>query len=77
MRKVYIALFHFFCGFNLLNIPTQFEIDFGQNILEFLQLIFMGLLDVEIIVIIWVCILFQDRIPVTRVFVVIIIYQLK
>ena len=52
MRKVYIGLFHFFCGFNLLNIPTQFEIDFGQNILEFLQLIFMGLLDVEIIVII-------------------------
>jgi hypothetical protein len=78
MRKVYFTFLDLLGGvFQLLYIPTQFEIDFGQNVLEFLQLILMGLLDVEILIIIWVCILFHVCIPVTRVFVVIFIYKLK
>lgn len=78
MREVYLIFLDLLSGvFHLLYIPTQFEIDFGQNILEFLQLILLGLLDVEIFLIIWVGILFLLSIPVTRVFVVIVIYKLK
>ena len=50
---VYFIFLDLMCGvFQLLYIPTQFEIDFGQNLLEFLQLIIMGFLDVEIFIII-------------------------
>jgi hypothetical protein len=53
MRQVYFTFLDLLGGvFQLLYIPTQFEIDFGQNVLEFLQLILMGLLDVEILIII-------------------------
>ena len=78
MRLVYFFFMDLLSGdFQLLYILTQFQIDFWQNVLEFLQLIIMGFLDDEIFVIVWVCILFHADFPISRVFVVIFVNELN